>query len=84
MGQSRSGKRRRECIKKLLKKITQEKSNFWTRLVDDCKGVSEETTTGVLRLNQMVEIGALLFPVINVNDSVTKVQVWTTCTAVEC
>ena len=61
-----------ECIKKLLKKIHEEKSNFWTRLVDDCKGVSEETTTGVLRLNQMVEIGALLFPAINVNDSVTK------------
>ncbi len=61
-----------ECIKQLLKKIHEEKPNFWTRLVDDCKGVSEETTTGVLRLNQMVENGTLLFPAINVNDSVTK------------
>ena len=40
--------------------------------MSDCKGVSEETTTGVLRLHQMVESGSLLFPAINVNDSVTK------------
>ena len=42
------------------------------KLALECKGVSEETTTGVLRLNQMVEDGSLLFPAINVNDSVTK------------
>lgn len=44
----------------------------WTRVVKDIKGVSEETTTGVHRLYQMMEAGDLLFPAINVNDSVTK------------
>jgi len=44
----------------------------WTRVAKDIKGVSEETTTGVHRLYQMMEAGALLFPAINVNDSVTK------------
>jgi adenosylhomocysteinase len=44
----------------------------WTRVARDIKGVSEETTTGVHRLYQMMEAGALLFPAINVNDSVTK------------
>ena len=44
----------------------------WTRIAKDLRGVSEETTTGVHRLYQMQEAGALLFPAINVNDSVTK------------
>src|SRR5205807_1010056 len=44
----------------------------WTRVAADLKGVSEETTTGVHRLYQMKEAGELLFPAINVNDSVTK------------
>ena len=44
----------------------------WTRVAKDIRGVSEETTTGVHRLYQMQEAGALLFPAINVNDSVTK------------
>jgi len=44
----------------------------WTRVAANIKGVSEETTTGVHRLYQMMEAGALLFPAINVNDSVTK------------
>jgi adenosylhomocysteinase len=44
----------------------------WTRVAADLKGVSEETTTGVHRLYQMMEAGELLFPAINVNDSVTK------------
>jgi adenosylhomocysteinase len=44
----------------------------WTRVARDIKGVSEETTTGVHRLYQMQEAGSLLFPAINVNDSVTK------------
>jgi adenosylhomocysteinase len=44
----------------------------WTRVSKDIKGVSEETTTGVHRLYQMMEAGDLLFPAINVNDSVTK------------
>ena len=44
----------------------------WTRAAAEIKGVTEETTTGVHRLYQMVEAGTLLFPAINVNDSVTK------------
>jgi adenosylhomocysteinase len=46
--------------------------NRWTRLASTIRGVSEETTTGVHRLYQMMEAGTLLFPAINVNDSVTK------------
>jgi adenosylhomocysteinase len=44
----------------------------WTNVADAIYGVSEETTTGVIRLAQMEEAGTLLFPAINVNDSVTK------------
>ncbi|HSV98307.1 MAG TPA: adenosylhomocysteinase [Spirochaetota bacterium] len=44
----------------------------WTRVATKIKGVSEETTTGVHRLYQMQQAGELLFPAINVNDSVTK------------
>jgi len=44
----------------------------WTAAAKNIKGVSEETTTGVHRLYQMAEAGSLLFPAINVNDSVTK------------
>ncbi len=44
----------------------------WQRVADNIRGVSEETTTGVHRLYQMMESGELLFPAINVNDSVTK------------
>jgi adenosylhomocysteinase len=44
----------------------------WHRIAKSIKGVSEETTTGVHRLYQMLEAGSLLFPAINVNDSVTK------------
>jgi adenosylhomocysteinase len=44
----------------------------WTALASGIRGVSEETTTGVHRLYQMMEAGTLLFPAINVNDSVTK------------
>ncbi|MCF8373695.1 MAG: adenosylhomocysteinase [Bacteroidales bacterium] len=55
-----------------LKEILAEDSGRWTRTVKDLKGVSEETTTGVHRLYQMLERGELLFPAINVNDSVTK------------
>src|SRR5438552_775148 len=46
----------------------------WTRIASSIRGVSEETTTGVHRLYQMMEAGTLLFPAINVNDSVTKSQ----------
>ena len=44
----------------------------WTKLAEAIQGVTEETTTGVHRLYQMAETGSLLFPAINVNDSVTK------------
>jgi adenosylhomocysteinase len=44
----------------------------WTRIAEGIKGVTEETTTGVHRLYQLAEAGDLLFPAINVNDSVTK------------
>jgi adenosylhomocysteinase len=44
----------------------------WTKVAAEVKGVSEETTTGVHRLYQMMDAGTLLFPAINVNDSVTK------------
>ena len=56
----------------LLKKTLKENNRKWTDIVSEIKGVSEETTTGVHRLYQMMERGELLFPAINVNDSVTK------------
>jgi adenosylhomocysteinase len=46
--------------------------NFWRPMAASIRGVSEETTTGVLRLNERAKAGTLLFPAINVNDSVTK------------
>lgn len=55
-----------------LKEIMAETPNKWHSAVKEMKGVSEETTTGVHRLYQMFEKGKLLFPAINVNDSVTK------------
>jgi len=69
---SPSSNHEEQCIKDILKKNHSDSPDFWTRLVKDCYGVSEETTTGVHRLYQMVEDGSLLFPAINVNDSVTK------------
>jgi adenosylhomocysteinase len=59
-------------IKALLKRAQKERPGFWHEVVKDWKGVSEETTTGVHRLYQMLEQGKLLVPAINVNDSVTK------------
>jgi adenosylhomocysteinase len=56
----------------LLKKTLKEDAGKWRRIVSEWKGVSEETTTGVHRLYQMMEKGELLIPAINVNDSVTK------------
>ncbi|MFC1566460.1 adenosylhomocysteinase [bacterium] len=56
----------------LLKKSIKENPNKWQNIAKNIKGVSEETTTGVMRLYQMQERGELLFPAINVNDSVTK------------
>ncbi|MGV8087246.1 MAG: adenosylhomocysteinase [Candidatus Woesearchaeota archaeon] len=56
----------------ILKEIYKNDPTYWTRIAKDIKGVSEETTTGVHRLYQMLEEKKLLFPAINVNDSVTK------------
>ena len=56
----------------LLRKELAREPQRWTRVARDIRGVSEETTTGVHRLYQMQEAGTLLFPAINVNDSVTK------------
>ncbi|ALQ94519.1 adenosylhomocysteinase [Xylella fastidiosa] len=61
-----------QVIKRLLKRIAIERPGYWTRVVNDWKGVSEETTTGVHRLYQIAATGRLLVPAINVNDSVTK------------
>lgn len=49
-----------------------ESKDRWTKIANEIKGVTEETTTGVLRLYDMLKEGSLLFPAINVNDSVTK------------
>src|SRR5947199_3258666 len=61
-----------DVIKKLLKRCAKERPGWFTETVKEWKGVSEETTTGVHRLYQMLEAGKLLVPAINVNDSVTK------------
>jgi adenosylhomocysteinase len=55
-----------------LKEIYAEDKERWTKVASKVKGVSEETTTGVHRLYQMAKENKLLFPAINVNDSVTK------------
>ena len=56
----------------LLRKTIAEDPQRWTKVGQAIKGVSEETTTGVHRLYEMMQAGKLLFPAINVNDSVTK------------
>lgn len=55
-----------------LKSKYQQDPKHWTKIADNIRGVSEETTTGVNRLYQLASEGLLLFPAINVNDSVTK------------
>jgi len=59
-------------ILELIRSVKAETPQRWHGVADNCRGVSEETTTGVMRLAQMDEAGSLLFPAINVNDSVTK------------
>lgn len=56
----------------ILKDVLKEDNGIWGRMTPEIRGVSEETTTGVHRLYQMLEEGSLLFPAFNVNDSVTK------------
>ena len=59
-------------ILELLRQIAKEDASRWSRIAPAIRGVSEETTTGVHRLYEMEKNGTLLFPAINVNDSVTK------------
>jgi adenosylhomocysteinase len=59
-------------ILELLQRSLDADGERWTRVADQIMGVTEETTTGVARLYQLAETGDLLFPAINVNDSVTK------------
>ncbi len=56
----------------LLKRLHEEDNTLFTRMAENIRGVSEETTTGVHRLQEMLEEGTLRFPGINVNDAVTK------------
>lgn len=70
---NREGSNREEqVILETLNRILKEDNQRWHRTIADLKGISEETTTGVHRLYQMMERGELLVPAINVNDSVTK------------
>ncbi|MEW2142293.1 adenosylhomocysteinase [Micromonospora vinacea] len=61
-----------EVILGVLTRSLREDNRRWTRVAAGIKGVTEETTTGVHRLYEMQQAGTLLFPAINVNDSVTK------------
>jgi adenosylhomocysteinase len=61
-----------QVVLRLLQRTLAEDPQKWTRIGERVKGVTEETTTGVHRLYEMQEAGTLLFPAINVNDSVTK------------
>jgi len=59
-------------VLKTLARCFEEDPKRWHKVAEGCHGVSEETTTGVHRLYEMAKNGTLLFPAINVNDSVTK------------
>ena len=67
-----SGAHEEQVIKDTLKRVHRADPLRWTTIVKEWRGVSEETTTGVHRLYQMLEKGKLRVPAINVNDSVTK------------
>jgi len=69
---SESGSHEEKVIKDLLKKVHAENPYIFHEIVKNWKGVSEETTTGVHRLYKLQELGKLLVPAFNVNDSVTK------------
>jgi adenosylhomocysteinase len=61
-----------KCVLQIIRDSIPRDPTKWTRMSKQCKGVSEETTTGVHRLKEMAAKGELLFPAINVNDCVTK------------
>ncbi|MEN9661901.1 MAG: Adenosylhomocysteinase [Verrucomicrobiota bacterium] len=69
---TKSGSHEEQVIKNVLKRVHKEDPTRWTKIAKEWRGVSEETTTGVHRLYQMMEKGKLRVPAINVNDSVTK------------
>jgi len=60
------------CVNKILKQVLAEDNTFWHRCVAELRGISEETTTGVHRLQILHKKGGLLVPCFNVNDCVTK------------
>ena len=66
------GNEEEEVLFSAIKKRIKEQPGWYTKLAKEVRGVTEETTTGVHRLYQMAKEGRLLFPAINVNDSVTK------------
>jgi adenosylhomocysteinase len=71
-GPETAGSEEFAIILRLLARLQQEQPGRWAKVAAACQGVSEETTTGVHRLYDMEKAGTLLFPAINVNDSVTK------------
>ncbi|AFL89827.1 adenosylhomocysteinase [Terriglobus roseus DSM 18391] len=68
----KAGSEEEAVIQQLLLKVLAEDPQHWTKVAKEWRGVSEETTTGVHRLYDMMKKGKLLVPAINVNDSVTK------------
>ena len=68
----KAGSEEEAVIQDLLKKVLSEDKTHWNKVAKEWRGVSEETTTGVHRLYEMLKKGSLLVPAINVNDSVTK------------
>jgi adenosylhomocysteinase len=66
------GNAEEKALYQQIREVFEEDNQRWHKVAAEMKGVSEETTTGVHRLYQMLEKGELLFPAINVNDSVTK------------
>jgi adenosylhomocysteinase len=66
------GNEEEEVLFAAIKKRVKEQPGWYSKLAKEVRGVTEETTTGVHRLYQMAKEGRLLFPAINVNDSVTK------------
>ena len=68
----KGGSEEAELLFGLLRQVGKERKGWWHKVVAEIRGVSEETTTGVHRLYQRHAAGKLLFPAINVNDSVTK------------
>ena len=67
-----AGSHEQKIVFGVVQKSLSESTDRWTQIAGEIKGVTEETTTGVHRLYEMMKEGSLLFPAINVNDSVTK------------